>query len=331
MQGGLAPLHSPTAASTWPAACSSRAADEWGLDDVDVLSLLAGVSCDDQGARHTKRIVAALDGAVVDDSASLDDVCGTNPDVAAAVHAYLADVGWSPLEGSDVSSPTLADQPDVVVDLHQRPLAQSPTASTVEGETEALRTRVPDADRARFDDLLADARLTYQLRDDDNAVTYGRPLSIIRKTMLEIGRRLLDRGAVGDLTDVFETDPSEIVSLLTSGTGPDAAELHDRAQRRIEQSTLDPPIQLGERPQTPPGPLLPEHMAQVAAIAERSLVRSAATAPGRPGPRGPRRHGRGARHRTQSPRPPPPNPTRRASTPPRRANPVALPPPPRHR
>ena len=124
---------------------------------------------------------------------------------------------------------------------------------------------VSGPDRARFEALLADARSSYALRDDDVGVCWNWPLGLVRRAGLEIGRRLADRHRVDDPRHVFEADPDEAVALL-SGDDPTAVELARRWERRTAGAAADPPLRLAGGGDPPVQGPLPAAVARLAAI-----------------------------------------------------------------
>ena len=80
---------------------------------------------------------------------------------------------------------------------------------------------MPEADRERFDDLVAVARVAYGFNDDNTLVLFSMPLGLVRRAVLEVGRRLAARGRVDDAADAFEATGAELPRVL-AGAGPEA-------------------------------------------------------------------------------------------------------------
>jgi pyruvate,water dikinase len=130
-----------------------------------------------------------------------------------------------------------------------------------------LRSRVPADERATFDDLLAEARTMYGLRDDNGPLTVEWPLGLLRRAVLELGRRLEARGALHQADAAVELDLDELQALLIDRQGPSADEIRERGVRRAELAALDPPATLGADEPEPPLSLMPKALGRVAAIA----------------------------------------------------------------
>jgi pyruvate,water dikinase len=195
----------------------------------------------------------------VTDIGSLDDVAAASPDAERAMQDYLTHYGWRSVGGHEILEVTLGERPELVLATIRHALGH-PAHRPAEPDPSAVRARVPEADQARFDDLLADARGAYQLRDDDVGITYTWPMGLLRRAVLEAGRRL-DLRAPDDL---FEADPEEIDARLRGEAEPSPDELARRTDLRTAAASLQPPPQLGEFTPSPDA-TLPPHVARLEA------------------------------------------------------------------
>jgi pyruvate,water dikinase len=245
----VAPLHFEHTGFDVAAGRLFLAAREWDVDPAAVAQLLAGASpASSAAAGHLDQIAAALTGVAT--PSSLADVRSAGPAAVAALDAYLDEYGWR-LLSNDVATPTLAERPEVVVTtIRARVEGTAAAPRTGEPGVDAIRSRILLAERARFDELLADARLTYGLRDDDGGVCYSWPLGLVRRAVLEAGQRLVSRGVLLQADHLFEGDPAEISALIAGDRRP-AAALADRFERRAAAAHAEPPLQLGEMTEGP--------------------------------------------------------------------------------
>ena len=238
----VAPLHFEHTGFDIAIGLLLRATAEWGIDDAEVIGLLAGSSPATSAiSTHLDQIVRGLKSAPT----SLDGVRAHNP---AAFDALWREHAWRVIDGNDLAGPTLGERPGLVVAAIRSRMEAGPRQ--VEPDMNAVRTRVPAAETERFTELVADARGLYSLRDDDNGLCFVWPLGLIRRGVLEAGRRLVGRAALREADDLFDATPDEIGALL-QGDGP--------------RGELEPPVQLGDMPEGEERPL-PPHMAELSAI-----------------------------------------------------------------
>jgi len=168
----------------------------------------------------------------------------------------------------DVIDPTLAEVPHHLLRLvgHQLELRFSPDKV----EQEALRRRShaadeararlvshPEADRARFERALVRAREVYPAWEDRVWHTQSVQTALLRYLALEIGRRLVERGQLAAVDDVFFLEVQEARSALFSGT--DHRETARVRKGRRAWAVAHPgPFMYGEPPTgQPPFDLLP--------------------------------------------------------------------------
>ena len=238
-----------------------------GVPLADAVALLEGASPATAAAsHHLRRIASAVAEAGVEPT-SLDAVRAASTEARDGLDEYLAQFGWRVVTGFDVDCAALIELPEVVLTSIRAAGSEQQRQGT--GDPEAVRARLPEEERAGFDELLADAREIYALRDDDvGPVMWARGL--LRRALLETGRRLAARGAVRDASDVFEAGPDELSALLDGGAAPTAEDLAARAALRREQAKLDPPRRLGDRPPPPPTDLPPNVARVTAAMAAYS-------------------------------------------------------------
>jgi pyruvate,water dikinase len=234
-----------------------RAGRPWGLTAGDIVPALVGASPSTSApAEALAALRAGLEARGVT-PVTLDDVRGVSPELDAELDRYLRHRRAMLYSGYDLDTPTLGEAPGVILATitSGRALAADPDrAASVAAE---LRARVPEPDRARFDDLLGDARGAMDMRDDNGPVTVEWPSGLLRLAMLTAGRRLADRGRIAAPEHVFELTRDELAPLVRTGEGPPAEVLAERAERRSRQKVIDPPETLGTPEPRPPLDALP--------------------------------------------------------------------------
>ena len=235
----------------------------WGIEPREVLDLLAGCSPASTASRDgLRRIADALAAAGVDPS-DMDELGAASPETAQALDRYLADHGWRTVTQYSPGGRALIEMPHVV--LHAVRAAAASDASPGVRDARRLRDRVPRDGRLQFDELLADARACYGVRDDNVALTFMWPSGLVRRALLETGRRLAARGSLHEAAHVFMLDQAEITGAL-SGTASLATQALRRMDRVHAAEADGAPARLGPAEGAAPDPnLFPAGMAEVLA------------------------------------------------------------------
>ncbi len=159
------------------------------------------------------------------------------------LEALFAEQGWLLVTGYDLDAWTLGELPDLVVNL-ARPAPPAPDVDT-DAALSALRRWVPVEDHAELDQLVADVRATFGVRDDNGTVTAALPMGLLRRAMLAAGRTLAERNSLQRREHVFELTVDELVGLLLAAGGPSSEVARRRAEERAARSALAPPPTLG--------------------------------------------------------------------------------------
>ncbi len=149
--------------------------------------------------RHSGVPAASLD--------SVDDVRALGPDARAAVDAWLELHMWRTVTSDDVDRPTLAEVPALQLAAL---LGATEHLDVAEPDDAAVRARVPAEHRALFDELLAEARYGHRQRDDIRGLCWNWPCGLVRRALLEAGRRLHAAGGVHEVAHVVELFPDEL-------------------------------------------------------------------------------------------------------------------------
>jgi pyruvate,water dikinase len=265
----VAPLHFEHSGFDLAVGLLLRACAEWGIDAADATALLAGASPATAAAATQ---VDSIAGGLSAMPATLDDVRAV---AGRELDDLLHEHGWRVIDGNDLAGPTLGERPNLLLAAIRSRMERGPRAA--EPDIASIRDRVSPPEREQFTELLADARGLYALRDDDNGICFVWPLGLIRRGVLDAGRRLAERGALHDPHDLFDATPDEIDALLGSA-GPSADELRARHASRSAARDIHPPSQLGETSEAASLPL-PPHVAELAAI--RNAYFAATSTPAR--------------------------------------------------
>jgi phosphohistidine swiveling domain-containing protein len=168
----------------------------------------------------------------------------------------------------DVIDPNLAETPHLLLRLvaDQLTLEFSPDDVAEQArrrreqaadEARRLLARHPEADRERFERALTRAREAYPAFEDRVWWTQSVQWALLRYLALEIGRRLVDRGQLAAVEDVFFLEAEDALSALFKGG--DRHETTRIAKGRRAWATANPgPLRFGNPTfGEPPFDLLP--------------------------------------------------------------------------
>lgn len=237
-------------------------AAEWtGMAPARLMALFVGASpISSGGCPELYALVAAIEGdsravqAVASDlppDAVVDELRRVDGPVADAADTWLDLVGYRIIDGFDICEPCAIERPAVLVATLRAALARPAPPDATEAVA-AVRAEVPDEHRAEFDDLYAEARLTYRLRDERGIYSDITAAGIVRRAYLSVGTRLASRGTLDSPEEVLDAGIEEVAALLRDGSGPSSAELRDRAAYRRRYSVNDAPAVLGDPPEPRP-------------------------------------------------------------------------------
>jgi phosphohistidine swiveling domain-containing protein len=237
---------------------------EWtGLSHADLLDLMretapvsAGASDELRGLieafRADPAARAALDSS--DDPALvLERLRALEGEAGAAADAYLSLVGYRLLDGFDISGRYALELPDVLLRAI-RAAADAPDGgeSDLAQRTAATRDRVPNEHKEAFDELLAEARLMYRIRDERGVFSDIWASGLMRRAVIAAGTRLAERGRIHEAEHLIDATFDEMCSLTSTGEGPSADELAERQRYRTSHDAKSAPVQIGDPPSPPP-------------------------------------------------------------------------------
>jgi pyruvate,water dikinase len=255
-----------------PIARYLHACTTWGLEPTAALDALAGAS--PSTARPLEQLAAlraelrahGVDPATV---TSLDDVRAVSDAAATKLDEYLAERGDMLVTGYDLTALALRELPGLV--LSGLRSASDPPAIDHAAVAASLRANVPVAEQGRFDMLLSDARGVMDMRDDNGPVTVELPMGLLRRALLETGRRLAANGRLQESEHALLLEPGEARDPFAERP-QFAAQMARRAERRLEMEALTPPIGLGPIEPAPPIDVLPGPLAEMVGAVQTALV-----------------------------------------------------------
>jgi pyruvate,water dikinase len=245
-----------------------------GVDPGLAIAALAGHSPSTAGAVEALRRI--FDAAVaagwspVSGLASVDELRALGPDVAAALDDYLDEYGWRVVTGYDLDSLTVHELPEALL---TNVIASGTDRGATDGDAaaEALRTQVPFELLSELDAGLAEARVALDLRDDNGPINVQWPTGLLRRALLETGRRLRDRGQLSEPDLAVELTLAEAIGALRGSTTLSPVEIADRAATRATDSAVVPPATLGSPDPEPDLSAFPAALAAVTGMARTAV------------------------------------------------------------
>ena len=220
-----------------------QAAAGWGLDLPERwCEALAGQADASTSAEQLfDRIAAGLRAAGNEGIDSLDEVRDVGGDAAAALHELLEDYGWRIFD-NDLIEPTLAESPDARRRGDPRRARRAGTARPTVGRRRARSARRGARRRARPGSTSCSpmARAGYGINDDNTTVLFAMPLGLVRRAVLEVGRRLEARGRIDAARPRPRRRASRAGARSSPATGPSRAELAARAAARVRRAGRHP-------------------------------------------------------------------------------------------
>jgi phosphohistidine swiveling domain-containing protein len=172
---------------------------------------------------------ALLDGPA-DASDRLESLRSRDGAVGQAARVYVDLVGYRTAGGWDAMDFYALEEPSGILATIKRSLDGAWPALDP-AKHAALRDRVPAEQQSEFDALLADAREYMPIRDERDVYCNLPVQGLVRRSVLEIGRRLKAAGAIDDVELATEADLTELRALLagkaSAGLVTELAERHD--------------------------------------------------------------------------------------------------------
>lgn len=247
---------------------------DWGIDPGEAAALLRGSSpATVETAQLLSPIARAVRGSDTKPT-SVDDVRALSTEARAAVDLWVELHAWRTVTSDDIDRPTLAEIPALQL-AALLAAGNHDIADASPSEHAVVRSRVPADKRELFDELLVEARYGNRQREDIRGICWNWPGGLVRRALLEAGRRLVANGALMDVEHVAELTPDELAGLLAHRPGPSAEQLAERAATRDRIEAMPPPRMLGEPEAPPPLDALPPAMARATAALMANLVADA--------------------------------------------------------
>ena len=180
------------------------------------------------------------------------------------VDEYVRSVDTRLIEGFDIVSPTLREQPEMMLGKLAAGLEARPddVRQAADEFAAAVRADVPAEHLDQFDELLGEARNNYRLRDERGIYSDLTAIGILRLALLEVGRRAHAAGSVHQPDHILDATLDEALTILTGGAAS-ADALAEAGEQRRALTAAGAPRHLGGPPPPPPEGELPPPLARV--------------------------------------------------------------------
>ncbi len=172
-----------------------------------------------------------------------------------AARSYVYTVGYRAIAGFDAMDEYALEHPVGLVEAIRQAVEGVAAPGDGAEAIEEVRAAVPAGHRDEFNDLLTEARLAFRIKDE-RGVFANTPVSgLVRRAVVEAGRRLSARGQIADAEHATEATTEELEALL-DGVSDDrlAEELADRHAFRSTYTSNDAPQTLGSPHEVAPPP-----------------------------------------------------------------------------
>jgi rifampicin phosphotransferase len=242
--------------------------DELGWDEKDTLQILQGLSSKttEPAVRLAElaalaRVHPAARSIIESGQATLADLESGDPEYATEFKAYLRNYGCRALR-LEPADKTIGECPELVLGLIRDQLMRGYDPAAEAAALEKVRQTAlgrarrelvdrPGAMRDHFERLVERAQRAYPIREDNEFYLISAPLAVIRYSLLEIGRRLAERGQIDRPEDVFYLEIDEVPAALSTG-GSHRALIAGRKSEEAWVIAHPGPRHHGQKPGGPP-------------------------------------------------------------------------------
>jgi pyruvate,water dikinase len=242
-------------------------ASQWtGMPPAELLGMMRGAAPVSAGASlELQRMVSAIRSDPTaqeilksggDAGQALEQLRHLDGETGEAVSAYLDLVGYRLLDGFDISGRYALEMPDALIraiQVHVEGTGDTDAEAEAMAKIAEVREKVPAEHRDEFDEMVAEARLMYRIRDERGVYSDIWASGIMRRAALSAGRRLHARGRINDPEHFVDASFDEMETMILGPGGPSADELAARYEWRTTHTAKEAPMHLG-----PPAPPMPD-------------------------------------------------------------------------
>ena len=249
----------------YPVGAFLRDASKWTeCTSAELLDTIRGTEVSTEADEALERFAAALrkepEGAELlnggrSPAEAIAELRSRDDAVGQAAEAWLQKVENRSVATADVGTPIGAEVPELLIENVRHAVASTaPRESAGSSDVSAIRAQVPEEHRARFDELLTEAKLVYRLRDERSALLDSWATGLLRRALVEAGKRLAERDKLLHRNHVIDLEHDELASLLIDSVGPTADAIAARVTHRESLKIDDAPEMLNADQPPPPPP-----------------------------------------------------------------------------
>jgi phosphohistidine swiveling domain-containing protein len=197
----------------------------------------------------------------VEDGSPLAELQERHPDFAERFARHTTEFGCRALR-HELAFPTVAESPELLLRLlrdqlrgdydpeaDERRLREQRQAQLAEANG-SLRDR-PEAEKERFERARRRAEKAYPVREEHGLLDRDAPVALLRYGLLETGRRLVERGQVSTVDDVFYLEFEEVERALAQRSPVTEVVARRKAERKWVLANPGP-ASYGQVPSPPP-------------------------------------------------------------------------------
>jgi len=199
------------------------------------------------------------------DEKTADRLVKADPEFAEAFHRYQQSYGCRSIRW-EIIEPSLAERPALSLTLIRDQMERAYDPADIEAELKYKRSQKAAEARAalagdslalaRFGRVLQRAEMAYPIREDNQFYTLSSPFALVRYAVLEIGKRLANRGTLSKHDDVFFLYKDEATSALLKGEDCRSLAQRRQGEKAWAEANPGPPF-YGEPPAPPAFDFLP--------------------------------------------------------------------------
>jgi hypothetical protein len=165
--------------------------------------------------------------------------------IGPAIERYLEIVSYQLTSGYDITERYALEMPELLVANIWSELSRLDAKEEdhdFDKRRLAVRYKIPPEHQSEFDSLLEEARFINRLRDERGVYNEAKAFGLARRALLEAGKRLVAREYLRKASTFLQASHEEMLALMRDEKGPSEAELLEREQWYLNNTSDDAPL-----------------------------------------------------------------------------------------